>query len=84
MAYGIPTLASDLAAFKEVYDEYGCLDLFKTGDSQDLYEKLQVLLFDAQHRILLKVKSVAMWNATKWSNIAQKHLEVYRRILSAH
>ncbi|MGD6807230.1 MAG: glycosyltransferase [Candidatus Bathyarchaeia archaeon] len=82
VAYRVPTLASDLAAFREVYDEYGCLDLFRVGDSEDLYEKLQVLLSDNQHRLALKAKCVDMWNATKWSAIAQKHIELYRQVLS--
>ena len=43
-AYGVPIIASDLEAFREVYDEYGCLMLFKSGDSQDLLAKMQELL----------------------------------------
>ena len=82
VAYGVPILASDLAAFKEVYDEYGCLDLFRAGDSEDMYEKLRVLLSDNQHRMALKAKCGDMWNATKWSTIAQRHLELYRQVLS--
>jgi glycosyltransferase involved in cell wall biosynthesis len=82
IAYRVPTLTSDLAAFREVYDEFGCLDLFRAGDSEDLYEKLRALLADSQHRITLKAKCADMWNATKWSTIAQRHIELYRQILS--
>ena len=82
IAYKVPTLTSDLAAFKEIYDEFGCLDLFRAGDSNDLKEKLQALLSDSQHRIMLKEKCNEMWNTTKWSNIAKRHLKLYRHILS--
>jgi glycosyltransferase involved in cell wall biosynthesis len=82
IAYKVPTLTSDLAAFKEIYDEFGCLDLFRAGDSKDLNEKLQAMLSDSQHRIMLREKCTEMWNTTKWSNIAERHLELYRHILS--
>ena len=80
IAYRVPTVASDLEAFKECYDEYGCLDLFRSGDSQNLYEKIQALLSDEKRQDLLKAKCEDMWNATKWSNIAEKHLEAYRAL----
>lgn len=83
MAYKVPTLASDLDAFKEVYAEYGCLELFKSNDPKDLYLKLQILLSDNQRREALKTKCWDMWNATKWSTIAQRHIDIYRKVLSA-
>ena len=81
-AYGVPIIASDLEAFREVYDEYGCLILFKSGDSQDLLAKSQELLGNQHQRDLLKSNCMAMWNATNWSNIAQKHVQLYREVLS--
>lgn len=81
-AYGVPTITSDLEAFREVYDEYGCLILFKNGDSQDLLAKTQELLANQHQRDLLKSNCLAMWNATKWSSIAQKHIQLYREVLS--
>ena len=81
VAYGIPIIASDLAAFREV-QEYGCLMLFKTEDAQDLYVKLQEILSNPTQRESLKAKCVVMWNATKWSSIAQTHVQLYREIIS--
>ncbi len=83
-AYRVPILASDLAAFREVYDEFGCIDLFETGNSKDLYYKLQVLLSDTKHRIALKAKCADMWNATRWSTIAKRHFELYHEVLSKY
>jgi glycosyltransferase involved in cell wall biosynthesis len=82
IAYRVPTIASNLRAFREVYDEFGCLELFNSEDPRDLFEKIQVLLSNQQLRDLLKAKCDDMWNATKWSNIAQRHVEVYREVLS--
>ena len=81
IAYKVPTITSDLKAFREVYDEFGCLELFNSEDPQDLFEKIRALLSNQQIRDLLKAKCEAMWNATKWSNIAEKHLEIYREVL---
>jgi glycosyltransferase involved in cell wall biosynthesis len=82
IAYRVPTIASNLKAFREVYDEFGCLELFNSEDPRDLFEKIQVLLSNQQLRDLLKAKCEGMWNATKWSNIAQRHVEVYREVLA--
>jgi glycosyltransferase involved in cell wall biosynthesis len=82
IAYRVPILASDLTAFKEIQQEYSCIELFKAEDPQDLLTKLQLLLSNAQIRDSLKNKCNNMWNATKWSTIAQRHIEIYREILS--
>ena len=83
IAYRLPTIASDLKAFREVYDEYGCLELFNSEDPQDLLVKIQTLLSNPTLGQALKAKCEGMWNATKWSNIAKKHVEIYREVLSA-
>jgi glycosyltransferase involved in cell wall biosynthesis len=82
IAYRVPIIASDLKAFREVYDEFGCLELFNSEDYRDLFKKIQVLLSNQQLRDLLKEKCEEMWNATKWSSIAEKHLEIYREIIT--
>jgi glycosyltransferase involved in cell wall biosynthesis len=82
VSYRVPTIASDLAAFKEIHQEYGCIELFKSEDAQDLLVKIQSLLSSQQRRESLKSRCEEMWNATKWSSIAQKHIEVYREVLS--
>ena len=82
IAYRVPTIASDLKAFREVYNEFGCLELFNSEDPRDLFEKIQVLLSNQQLRDLLKAKCEDMWNATKWSSIAEKHLEIYHEVLA--
>jgi glycosyltransferase involved in cell wall biosynthesis len=82
VSYRVPLLASDLRAFKEIYQEYGCIELFKTEDNKDLLMKIQYLLSNEELRDSLKAKCENMWNVTKWSSIAQRHIEVYREILS--
>jgi glycosyltransferase involved in cell wall biosynthesis len=82
VSYSVPILASDLAAFKEIQQEYGCVELFRSEDTQDLLMKIQSLLSNEELRDSLKAQCKNMWNTTKWSNIAQRHIEVYREVLS--
>ena len=82
-SYRIPTIASDLKAFQEIQQEYGCIELFKSEDPQDLLKKIQSLLSNQKRRDLLVAKCGDMWNDTKWSSIAQKHVEAYRDVLFA-
>ena len=82
IAQKVPIIASDLKAFKEVYDEFGCLELFKSEDPQDLLKKIQTLLSDQRRRNLLVAKCSDMLNETRWSRVAEKHLAAYRKVLS--
>jgi glycosyltransferase involved in cell wall biosynthesis len=82
IAQRVPTIASDLKAFKEVYDEFGCLELFKSEDPQDLLKKIQTLLLDQSQRDLLVAKCSDMWNETRWSRVTEKHLAAYNEVLS--
>jgi glycosyltransferase involved in cell wall biosynthesis len=82
VAYRVPMVAADLAAFKEVYDEYGCLELFHSEDPQELLAKIQLLLSNHQYQDSLKAKCADMWNATNWSSIAKKHVALYHEVLA--
>ena len=84
VAYKVPTIASDLKAFKEVYDEFGCLELFVNEDSHDLLREIQTLLSDQKQRDLLIAKCTQMWNETRWRRIAEKYLDAYRAVLSTN
>jgi glycosyltransferase involved in cell wall biosynthesis len=84
VAYQVPTIASDLQVFLEIYQDYGCMELFKTNDTKDLLEKTQSLLSDETKRQRLKEKCRIMWSATKWSSISAKLVETYMEVFSAH
>jgi glycosyltransferase involved in cell wall biosynthesis len=84
VAYQIPTIASDLPVFLEIYQDYGCMELFKTNDTKDLLEKTQSLLSDETKRRRLMEKCRIMWSATKWSSISAKLVETYMEVFSAH
>ncbi len=82
IAQRVPTIASDLKAFKEVYNENHCLELFESENPQDLLKKIRVLLSDPKQRDLLAEECRQMWNKTRWSSIAEKHVDAYNTVLS--
>lgn len=82
ISYRLPIIASDLNAFREINEDYGCLELFKSENPQDLLSKMQAILSDSNLRESLSTKCELMWNSTKWSGIAKKHVETYRELLS--
>jgi glycosyltransferase involved in cell wall biosynthesis len=81
IAYNVPTLTSDADAFKEIKDLYNCIELFKTGDKQDLFAKLSSLLYNDEKQRQLKEQCKKMWEKTRWSSIAAKHVELYLSVL---
>ena len=83
LAYGKPTVASDLACFREINEAVPCLKLFRTGDSKDLLDKLKGLLDDLERRGALAQKSLEYARQRSWSEIARKTVRVYERAISA-
>jgi glycosyltransferase involved in cell wall biosynthesis len=83
VSYRVPTITSDIPVFKNIKNEYDCIELFKAGDRNDLLEKINSLRADEKKRDLLKNNCEKMWNATKWSSIAAKHLETYLEVMAA-
>jgi glycosyltransferase involved in cell wall biosynthesis len=81
VSYKVPILTSDLPAFKEIHQQYGCIELFKSEDTQDLLMKIQNMLSFGILQSDLKRQCQEMWNKTKWSNIAERHIEIYHELL---
>jgi len=84
IAYKVPTITSDVNAFKEIKQEYDCIELFRRNDKNDLLAKILSLLSDERKQSLLRDQCQKMWNDRKWSSIAAKHVETYLEVLSAH
>jgi len=77
IAYGIPTITSNVSVFKKKHDQYGCIDLFEAGNKEDLLKRIVRLLRDKRKQSILQRGCRKMWNDTKWSSVATKHMEVY-------
>ena len=84
VAYNVPTITSDLIAFKECKEDYDCIELFRRNDRKDLLTKISSLLYDDKKQTFLREQCRKMWNARRWSRIAAKHAEIYLEVLSGH
>lgn len=54
ITYGVPTLALDLPAFKEMAEKWGCVSLFKTGDLTDFLRQASDLFLNKEKQTKLK------------------------------
>ena len=83
VAYRVPTITSNLRAFKEIQIEYNCIELFQKGNSEDLLAKINYLLSNEEKGRLLLKNCQKMWAATKWSKIAERHVNTYLEVLES-
>jgi len=83
-AYKVPTITSDLIAFKEIKKEYDCIELFRSDDKEALLARILFLLSDERRQGLLQKHCQKLWNDNKWSSIAAKHKETYLEVLAGH
>ena len=78
LAYGKAIIASNIEPFKEKEKE-GALTTFK--DSDDLAEKIDMLLKDAKLREDLEAGARKFAQKCSWTNIAKQHIALYEQIL---
>lgn len=78
LAYGKAIIASNIEPFKEKEKE-GALTTFK--DSDDLTEKINILLKDAKLRQDLEAGARKFAQKCSWTLIAKQHMALYEQIL---
>jgi ubiquinone/menaquinone biosynthesis C-methylase UbiE len=83
-AYKVPTITSDLIAFKEIKKGYDCIELFRSDDKEALLARILSLLLDKRRQDFLQKNCQKLWNDNKWSSIAAKHKETYLEVLAGH
>jgi glycosyltransferase involved in cell wall biosynthesis len=83
MSYGIPVLASDLPGMSEVITDGENGFLFKTGDADDLANRLAAVLTDTQgqERAVTQARK-DMELRYSWDTIGGQLAEVYREVLN--
>ena len=80
LSYRVPTISSDLSYFKEIQDKYDCIELFKTGNKQDLLIKIRQLLVDLDRQAYLKKKCEEFYYDTSWRSVAKKTNAIYSEL----
>jgi len=80
LSHGKATIASNVPPFKEK-EKKGALITFKSV--KDLRRKIKWLLKDEDSRRKLEEGARKWAAANNWSNIARKHIELYKQVLNS-
>jgi len=75
-------ISSDVPPFKEK-EKLGALMTFKTQNPQDLADKIKLLLSNAEKREQLEKNALNFCESVSWHKIAQRHIDVYNKVLSS-
>jgi phosphatidylinositol alpha-mannosyltransferase len=81
MAAGLPIVASDIDAFRQVLRGGEAGELFTTGDPADLARAAGRLLNDAPRRAALSAAALAAVADYDWSVVARDVLSVYETVV---
>ena len=81
MAAGLPVVASDIEAFRELLDGGQAGELFAAGDPGDLARAAGQLLDDAGRRAGLSAAALAAVAQYDWSVVARDVLRVYETVM---
>jgi phosphatidyl-myo-inositol alpha-mannosyltransferase len=81
MASGVPIVASDIDAFRQVLRDGRAGELFATGDPADLARAAGRLFDDPARRAELTVAALAAVAAYDWDVVAREVLNVYETVV---
>jgi phosphatidylinositol alpha-mannosyltransferase len=81
MAAGVPIVASDIEAFRQVLRGGEAGELFATGDADDLARAAGRLLDDPVRRAALSAAALAAVVQYDWSVVARDVLRVYETVM---
>ena len=80
--FGKPVVASTAGVFPEYVGERGCGQVVPPEDPEQLAEALVYVLTNPEDRQRMAEASRRMASELSWDSIAEKHLDLYRRLLS--
>jgi len=81
MAAGVPIVASDIEAFRQVLRGGRAGELFVTGDAEDLAKAAARLLDDPARRAELSVAALAAVADYDWDVVAREVVSVYETVV---
>jgi len=82
LSYGRAIAASDLACFREIQEQCGCMVLFRTGDSADFARALKAVLDDDGRKARMEAMAVQYARTHSWREVARRTVEVYREAIA--
>lgn len=84
MACGLPVIASDISGYKEVIEDNTTGLFFKTGDADDLADKVQKIFTDSELQKSLMTNARQGAEKYSWDNIAKQVEDYYKEIIEKH
>ncbi len=81
LSYKKPTLTSDLDYFKGIKEEFGCIELFKKNNKENLFNKITEILDDDKKRAYLTRQCEKYYKESSWGAVAQKTKNLYYEML---
>jgi len=83
MAMGLPVVATKVQGIEElVRDGVNGYLIEDPSDSQALADRISLLIEDGQARIRMGAEAIRSVERYDWARIAERYLDVYRRVLS--
>ena len=79
LAYRIPTITSDLPYFRILKERYNCIEIAR--DEFEFLEKIKALFTDEDLRNKLVTNSQKYWSENNWEKVADKYVEVFKRVI---
>jgi glycosyltransferase involved in cell wall biosynthesis len=80
--YAVPTVGSERAYFRHLYDDYGCLAIGDADNIEGFAEKLETVLTDEGKRSQLERTMRAYRAENSFTAVASRHESLYRRLES--
>lgn len=81
IAYGKPIVASDTAVNREIVNRIPCLEIFRSADADDLYNKIRHLLKNGQRRKILSINALEYAKKFSYLQMARKTKQAYLDVL---
>lgn len=80
LSYQLPVIASDLVPNKDLVKEFDAIEMFSSGDHNQLSEKLNQLLADQKRQEVLKTNGIALLSQNhNWKLISQLFNKIIRK-----
>lgn len=77
LSYKKPTLTSDIGYFKDIKNDFQCIELFEKENKEDLREKIVDILDNSQKQKFLKERCEEFNVKTSWGSVSERTKRLY-------
>jgi len=84
LGYKVATITSDLNYFKEIKQNYDCIEIFRKDDYQELSRVIMNLLSDRDRMHYLSERCDKFVESTNWNAVASRTVDAYIEVKAWH